>query len=473
MYRDDSLEARVAKARTDQRRLIEQWRTDGYTCADTYSKRLRRVLASALDLPTYVGLYEEQRDFVEDFIAGSAGDTREVLRALPLIAKPESRSISLEALHMRRQEFSNYFETSGTTSQPTPAPKTPVDIAINTVNFGEHWGEFIRADSTALLLINTPQGPAAFQLERALNYVGVLTFRTWVDTFRNDYGRVLDIWDTLSPDIYAGPPSQLLNLYEYAASQNRTAPTFNISLLLGERATPGLTRRLEDLTRGVIVDASYGTSETGTLAVSTGTGLRLQTQSFITEIRDLNTNETTFTADVEDVTGELIVTQLDFITRPLIRYATGDIVRVSRQESGEHVLAPLGRATDTSVFGAVSMNQEQIEDLLWPTGAPARVFNYLFAIRDQDLTLLITAEECTDDELALDLAPLKNQLPGLNVIRCRELPATNGLGSALGWKASRVLDLRSGREQTTPTALTEAIALAEQQIEAVLSGENV
>ena len=28
MYRDDSLEARVAKARTDQRRLIEQWRTD-------------------------------------------------------------------------------------------------------------------------------------------------------------------------------------------------------------------------------------------------------------------------------------------------------------------------------------------------------------------------------------------------------------------------------------------------------------
>ena len=69
MYRDDSLEARGAKARTDQRRLIEQWRTDGYTCADTCSKRLRRVLASALDLPTYVGLYEEQRDFVEDFIA--------------------------------------------------------------------------------------------------------------------------------------------------------------------------------------------------------------------------------------------------------------------------------------------------------------------------------------------------------------------------------------------------------------------
>ncbi|WP_454115334.1 hypothetical protein [Microbacterium lacticum] len=473
MYRDDSLEARVAQARTDQRRLINQWRAHGYTCTDTYAERLRCVLASALDLPTYAGLYERQRHLIDGFIAGSAADTREIVGVLPLIAKPESRSISLEALHARRQEFSNYFETSGTTSRPTPAPKTPVDIAINTVNFGEHWREFIDPDSTALILINTPQGPAAFQLERALNYVGVLTFRTWVDTFRNDYGRVLDIADTLRPDIYAGPPSQLLNLYEYAAAQNRPAPTFKISLLLGERATPGLTRRLERLTRGIIVDASYGSSETGTLAVATGTGLRLQTQSFITELRDLKTDETTFVDDVEDASGELIVTQLDFVTRPLIRYATGDIVRVTRRQSGEHVLAPLGRATDTSVFGAVSMNQEQIEDLLWPFGTPARVFNYLFAIRDQDLTLLITAEACTDDELALDLMPLKKQLPGLKVIRCQELPATNGLGSALGWKASRVLDLRSGREQAVPTALTDAIALAEQQIEAVLSGENV
>ncbi len=36
MYRDDSLEARVAQARTDQRRLINQWRAHGYTCTDTY-----------------------------------------------------------------------------------------------------------------------------------------------------------------------------------------------------------------------------------------------------------------------------------------------------------------------------------------------------------------------------------------------------------------------------------------------------
>ena len=473
MYRDNGLEARVAKAQADQRRLIDQWRADRYTCTGTYAERLRRVLASALDLPTYAKLYEGRLDILDSFVAGSDTDTREILHARPVIAKPESRSISLEALRGRRREFSNYFETSGTTSRPTPAPKTPVDIAINTVNFGEHWREFISSDSTALILINTPQGPAAFQLERALNYLGVLTFRTWVDTYRNDYGRVLDIVDTLSPDIYAGPPSQLLNLYEHAASHGRPAPTFDVSLLLGERATPGLARRLEALTGGIIVDASYGSSETGTLAVATDTGLRLQTQSFITELRDLQTGETAFVADVEDATGELVVTQLDFTTRPLIRYATGDIVRVSRRPSGEHVLTPLGRATDTSVFGAVSMNQEQIEDLLWPPGAPARVFNYLFAVRDHDLTLLVTAENCTDDELALDLSALTQQLPGLNVMRCLELPATNGLGSALGWKASRVLDLRSGREQEVPTALTDAIALAEQQVAAVLSGENL
>lgn len=470
MYRDEDLAVTVAEAQAEQCRLIERWRADGFTCAESQAERLRKVLASALDLPTYAGLYADHLDALRTFVGGSGTDITQIIQALPIIAKPESRSISIESLRLRRGEFSNYFETSGTTSQPTPAPKTPADIAVNTVNFGEHWRELISQESTALILINTPQGPAAFQLERALNYLGVLTFRTWVDTYRNDYGRVLDILDTLRPDVYAGPPSQLLNLYEHASTGDRPAPSFDVSLLLGERAAPGVVRRLEALTRGKVVDASYGSSETGTVAVATGAGLRLQTQSFIIELRNTDTGGTAFLDDIDDATGELIVTQLDFTTRPLVRYATGDIVHIVRRSSGEHVLTPLGRASDTSVLGTVSMDQEQIEDLLWPTGDPSCVFNYLFAVRDNDLTLLVTAESGSDDELSLQLSALTQKLPGLTVRRCRELPAINGLGSALGWKASRVIDLRTDREQAATAALADAVALAERQVEAVLTG---
>ena len=37
MYRDASLEAKVARAYTDQRGPINQWKADGYTCTDIVS----------------------------------------------------------------------------------------------------------------------------------------------------------------------------------------------------------------------------------------------------------------------------------------------------------------------------------------------------------------------------------------------------------------------------------------------------
>ncbi|MFP3616692.1 hypothetical protein SB778_42375, partial [Paraburkholderia sp. SIMBA_050] len=80
--------------------------------------------------------------------------------------------MSNDVLEVNRGKLINYFETSGTTDVPVSAPKALDDLVLNTVNFGEGWSSFLDASDSAVILINTPQGPAAFQFEKALNYLG-------------------------------------------------------------------------------------------------------------------------------------------------------------------------------------------------------------------------------------------------------------------------------------------------------------
>ena len=234
MYRDKELADQVARAQQAQTELIARWKKNQFRHeTGAQAAQLHSMFKSALTLSTYEEIYGEHLELLRDFSPSTSADIREVIRALPIIGKPESRRIGEEAVRAGHVRFSNYFETSGTTSKPVPAPKTAVELMINTVNFAEHWQELLAPEDVALILINTPQGPAAFQFERALNYLGVQTFRTWVDTYRNDYGRVLEILATLRPTVYAGPPSQLLNLYEHAARVGQPMPTFRLNLVTG------------------------------------------------------------------------------------------------------------------------------------------------------------------------------------------------------------------------------------------------
>ncbi|MHC2184700.1 phenylacetate-CoA ligase [Rathayibacter agropyri] len=340
----------------------------------------------------------------------------------------------------------------------------------NTVTFGENWSEVVEAGSTALILVNTPQGPAAFQLERALNHLGLLTFRTWVDTYRNDYDRILDIIEDLHPDVFAGPPSQLLNLYQRASDAGRATPAFRSVLLLGERSTPGLKRRLTELSGGLVHDAAYGSSETGTLAVAASDGLRLQTHGFLFEIRDQSTGLLSLVRDQDECAGELIVTPLDLLLRPLVRYDTGDVVRITRTSSGEHLVTPLGRVSDATMLATVAVDQQECEDLLWPVDERSPVLNYLFVARDDGDALLVTTADGKSWDSSTVAQGIRDRLSGIAVVRCDQLPAISGLGSALGWKASRFLDLRSTAE-SGPSGLTESLrSAARRQVEALVSG---
>lgn len=455
LVRDRSERARLGELLEDQQRKIKEWHNSPDGIVPGRGAALARLLSDAHSYQSYRDAWEGIDIVAAVEIAES--DPWAALRALPLLDKSFSRSIGHEVLNHPNALLSNYFETSGTTSTPAPAPKSRADLVINTVNFGEHWAGLLDGARSALVLINTPQGPAAFQFEIALNYLGIGTFRTWVDALRNDYSRVLDIVSRTSPDVFAGPPSQLLNLYERAYATGAPVPTFDTVLLTGERSGAALRQRLVRLTGAKVVDASYGSSETGTTAVAvTVDEMRLQTQSYLFELV-IGQNEPAKSGGAEKVVplehavqagnaeGELVVTTLDNRYRPLVRYRTGDLVAAGRSELHGLCVRPLGRVGDTVSVGGQAIDQQLIETVLWGD-SELEVLNYLLAHDGDRVDLLYTSSSADPTEDARVTSAIRTVVPTAVAIRVPQLPASTGLGSAAGWKASRVIDIGPDRE---------------------------
>ncbi|WP_198389081.1 phenylacetate--CoA ligase family protein [Burkholderia ubonensis] len=419
--------------------LIRNWGTvnpDEY-----YFHGLRTVLSAALALPSYRKLYRESGVPQLDVLFDGRAAYDDILRQLPFIAKAESRAVGNDVLDFNRGTLINYFETSGTTDVPVSAPKALDDLVLNTVNFGESWSSFLGSGDSAVILINTPQGPAAFQFEKALNYLGIFTFRTWVDTVRNDYGRVIETISKVRPTVFAGPPSQLLNLYEFASIRKLAAPKFEKVLLTGENSSRSLKARIANLTGGSVFDASYGSSETGTTAVAISTSaLKLQEHSYIVELLGAG-KESLRPSDTLAMTGELVVTSLDNVTKPLIRYRTGDLVTIEPLASGGKALIPLGRLSDNQKFEWLNADQATIEALIWGRDGRVRVFNYLIARTPEQIHFIVTGDYASSDELHDDMPELRNAFPEASIELVPKLPEIASLGSAIGWKMSRIHDL--------------------------------
>lgn len=457
MYRDLHTRNHVNEMIIEQQKLIQSWNSPEFDVTESYAKRLREIVRNAVELETYREVLNQHDIRDVDALLANASTYEEILRELPVISKKEYRKLSEEAFDKRRDDFLNYFETSGTTDKPVPAPKGLHDLVINTVNFGEHWGEFLDENDVALILINTPQGPAAFQFEHALNYLGVMTFRTWVDTVRNDYGRVIEIMQTVKPNVFAGPASQLINLYEYANANRIQAPSFEKVMITGERSSTSMKARIRKMTGGVVIDASYGSSETGTTAVAVSESkLKLQTHSYIFEIADDDNNIHLVTRDCS-AEGELVVTALENHNRPLIRYRTGDRVRITAQEGSFQCITPLGRVTSTINFAGASMAQDEFETLVWPEGQDSRVFNYFIAFHEDDVYFVFTGDYASDEEAEQQFRLLKEAVPYIKIRQVPQLPKITGLGSALGWKISRVHDLRNMETGLFPEHIAQAM----------------
>jgi phenylacetate-CoA ligase len=376
----------------------------------------------------------------------------ETFAAVPLLEKDRLRDNSRDAFTRSADDFLHYYESSGTTGDPVAAPKSVDDLVVNTTNIGEMWGRLLRPGDRALNLINGPFAPAGYQLEKVLEYVGILSLRLWVDNVTGDYTRVLRLLDELSVNIYVGSPSRLLEMHHFALRHNEPPPRFDRLLLLAEQTGPAFLRQLERVTGAKAYVACYGSSETGTLAVTCEHGqMHLQTQSYLPELLDEHGNATI--VDGAGGRGELVVTTLDLPARPLVRYRTGDLVEIDPTPCAcgltPPVLRTLGRAQDVVAMADGGVRQDDFETALWADGMPQpAVLSYMLVLRGAEVVCLATTDRpATPDWAAVVAARLGPLFAGRNfaVQEVDALPPLASMGSYVGWKLSRVLDLADPR----------------------------
>jgi phenylacetate-CoA ligase len=375
----------------------------------------------------------------------------EIFGALPLLPRGRLREQSRDAFTRDTAAFLHYYESSGTTGDPVAAPKAVDDLVVNTTNIGEMWGRVLTPQDRALVLINGPFAPAGYQFEKVLEYLGVMSLRLWVDNVTGDYTRVLRLIRELSVNTYVGSASRLLEMIHFALHNDEPLPPFDHLLLMAEQTGPGLIRHLERLTGATAYVGCYGSSETGTIAVTCEQGrMHLQTQSFLLELKDEHgIRIVDGTAD----RGELVVTTLDLPGRPLVRYCTGDLVEVDGERCPcglvPPVLRTLGREQDVVAMADGGVRQDDFEAALWAEALPEpTVLNYMLVLRGTEVVCLVTTDRPADEawsQVAADA--LRGLFPGRTfaVRPVAALPPLASMGSYVGWKLSRVLDLNDAR----------------------------
>ncbi|MEV6328801.1 hypothetical protein [Streptomyces sp. NPDC051909] len=458
LLRDGAQRAEVGRLADEHTALVDRNHRGEADLAAVHAGKLVTALAAAAASPLY-------RDRLDEPLRAAVGADpsallRDVFPALPLLGKGELATSGGAAFTRPLTEFLHYYESSGTTGDPVAAPKAIDDLVVNTINIGTLWAQILEPDDVALVLINAPFAPAAYQFEKVLEYLGVMSFRPWVDNITGNYHRVLRLIAELGANVFVGPPSRLLEMVQFAHRNGLPAPRFDRLLLMAEQTGPSFIRHLERLTGATAYVCSYGSSETGTTAVTCGQrNLHLQTHSYILELTD-GTGVRPIDGSADQ--GELVVTTLDIPSRPLLRYRTGDQVEIVGTDCPCGVRTPvlrtLGRQQDVVTLSGNGIRQNDLEAALWSTPLPRHtVFNYMMVVRDRSVVLLVATDGMPDtawcEYVAERLRPLFGDMT-VTVRAVETLPPLASLGQYLGWKLARVLDLN---DETNWARLPEPI----------------
>jgi phenylacetate-CoA ligase len=180
-------------------------------------------------------------------------------------------------------------------------------------------------------------------------------------------------------------PTYALRLGEVAQEEgiSLSESRVRVMVLAGEpgASIPATRARIESLWPGARVYDHHGMTETGPVSIPCPIRpgvLHILESGFLAEVIDPQTGH----AAAPGETGELVLTNLGRTGSPLLRYRTGDIVKIATEvpcECGRYDLALeggiLGRADDMVIVRGVNIHPTAIEEIVrrFPNVAEYRV----------------------------------------------------------------------------------------------------
>ncbi|MFF4490564.1 phenylacetate--CoA ligase family protein [Streptomyces sp. NPDC001544] len=321
-------------------------------------------------------------------------------RDLPATSKDDLKARPLDYLRVPVGAGLKYYQTTGTTGVPTPTPRTDRDMIANTVSVAEAWRTML-ADGghRALILLPSDIVPVADLMVGVCEFLGVPHAKAYpYTTGISDWDRIIQLWEVFRPTVLFVAPGVLLEFSQVLKRRGllaRMRESVELLMLLGEVSTPELRAMAGQWWNARAYDASYGSTESGTLAACCAQDrLHLLRGANYCEIAD----ESGIVPAEAGREGRLVVTPLNNDARPLLRLDMGDEVSLSGGcPCGDDapVVTVHGRGTDGTEIKGSRVRTRDLESVVY---ANRDVMGYLIELAEDGTwaRLLLERDPGTD-----------------------------------------------------------------------------
>jgi phenylacetate-CoA ligase len=457
------LEAIAREAITEQRQLHK----GGWSAGDLHALQMERAAETIRYVRANSAFY---RDRLSDVGLAPAGPiSAQELAAVPFTTKDDLRADLFDVMSQPIDKAWVFYETTGTTGRATPCPRDERDSIVNntalTLAYEEIFAQHGERHVVAVM------GPTELHstgdtFGDVLRNLGHTVVKMWPHSPVVGFPRALALLEQLGVTALVCTPGMAISLAKAARAAGvdlKSRLGIRLILTLGELTSPAMLENLGDLWSASVYNCMYASQEASIMAACHADGqLHTVPLNNYFEVVDPETGQAVDAVNgVRE--GELVVTHLYQGAKPLVRYRTGDMVRLSAQDGSVHeVLQPIGRVRDALHLGGRRVTAFDLEQALFTH--IRGVIDYFLFIDEVDGQDLVTVNLEPADEAAglrIDREAIRRAVAGTFGVRCEvvlgSMDAITSTGAMVSWKAARIHDRRAGEPEPERLA---ALAIA-------------
>ncbi|MBF6331836.1 phenylacetate--CoA ligase family protein [Nocardia transvalensis] len=400
--------------------------------------------------------------------------TLESLETFPFTTKNDLREHGLEVLSKPISEAWIFYETTGTTGKATPCPRDNVDSTVSNTALTVNYASILRRHSRKHVV--GVMGPTELHstgdaFGEVFRNLGHCVVKMWPHSPVVGYQRALEVMAEIGVTALVCTPGMAMALAREAIESGYSISDFDLDFIMvvGELVTPALLSNIESVWSTTVYNCMYASQEASIMAAVRDDGqLRTVPLNNYYEIVDPDSGRRVLPDKAGERVGELVVTHLFQGCKPLIRYRTGDMVRLRPSGEGARypsdIMTPLGRVRDVTEIGGTAFTAYALEQVVLEgihgcygyqividsaVEAQGDCVQVVFEFLDDRVTEAFDVQACA--------ARIGEALGASTSVKVGAIGTIATTGAMVSWKASRVHDKRAAEDPERCAAL--AIAL--------------
>lgn len=390
---------------------------------------------------------------------------------LPFTTKDDLRARMLDVLSGDVADAIFFYETTGTTGAATPCPRDGKEIIASNAHVTASWASifdhhFPKRRPAIGLMGPTEVHSFGDTLGDVARNVGSCNAKIWPYSPVIGFKKALQLMKELKLEVIVCTPGVCLNLAKAARLHGYDLKEdFSVKLffLTGEMCTPALAANIDSVWGTTTYNILYGSQEAFVMGTACkNRNMHLSAPNYIVEVLDPDTGESRGTTG----TGELCVTNVVAGVKPLVRYRTGDVVRLAESDCDCELPGPrldvVGRVLDRIELGTGRWLASDIEEAVLDGVAGCLGFQILIDQVEGTDYVTVRLELLAGADVGGLASGVEKRFFDRFGVSCRlefvdEVDQITSTGAFVSWKAARIQDRRRtpGKEEEVAAVMAK------------------